>query len=141
MCLHHYGCLVIWPLPSHQRIKGILIKILGYVIVVQPTGLEKIILFYLPALLSPVKVSFVIEPAVTIILNQVETLHHKGIELWACGGDKRVANNKHCLFKKCNNLPQIVVYTSEYAPFWIRLFWSLFNVSQNYFWARVICFV
>ena len=44
------------------------------VIIVQPTGSGKSVCFTLLALLSPGKISLVIEPVVAIIINQVETL-------------------------------------------------------------------
>lgn len=65
------------------------------VTVVQPTGSGKSVCFILPALLSPDKVSLIIEPVVAIIINQVETLQRKGIDAIALGnaaGSKRSAN-------------------------------------------------
>ena len=54
-------------------------------IIVQPTGSGKSVCFALPALLSPGKVSLVIEPAVAIISNQIEVLQSKGIDAVALG--------------------------------------------------------
>jgi len=88
------------------------------VIVVQPTGSGKSVCFTLPALLSPGKVSLVIEPAVAIIINQVETLCCKGIDAIALGnaaGNKTARSlNYRRLFKECSDLPQMVFCTPEY---------------------------
>ena len=54
-------------------------------IIVQPTGSGKSVCFALPALLSPGKVSLVIEPVVAIISNQIEVLQSKGIDAVALG--------------------------------------------------------
>ena len=65
------------------------------VILVQPTGSGKSVCFVLPALLSPGKVSLVVEPVVAIIINQVEMLQRKGIDAIALGNaasSKRSAN-------------------------------------------------
>ena len=47
-------------------------------IVVQPTGCGKSLCFVIPALCSPGKVSLVVEPAVSVITNQVVSLQ-KGV--------------------------------------------------------------
>jgi len=64
------------------------------IILVQPTGSGKSVYFVLPALLSPRKVSIVVEPVVAIIINQVETLQRKGIDATAtdrAAGTKKVS--------------------------------------------------
>ena len=50
--------------------------------VVQPTGCGKSLCFVIPALCSPDKVSLVIEPAVSVITNQVDSLQKRGIQAW-----------------------------------------------------------
>ena len=86
------------------------------VIIVQPTGSGKSVYFTLPALLSPGKISLVIEPVVAIIINQVETLQCKGINAVALGraaGTNKSANFRR-VFQSSSNAPCLVFCTPEY---------------------------
>jgi len=108
---------------------------------VQPTGSGKSVRFTLLALFPPGKVSLVIEPAVAIIINQMETLCCKGIDAIALGnaaGDKTARPlNYRCLFKECSDLPQMVLCTPEYLcgtpSFLINIL--LLVECSTYFWA------
>ena len=85
------------------------------VVLVQPTGSGKSVCFTLPALLSPGKVSVVVEPVVAIIINQVETLQRKGIDAIAMGraaGTKKSANFQRVF--QSSDLPSMVFCTPEY---------------------------
>ena len=85
------------------------------VILVQPTGSGKSLCFTVPALLSPGKVSIVIEPVVAIINNQVEALKNKGIDAVALGraaGNKKSSNYRRVL--QSSNLPNLAFCTPEY---------------------------
>ena len=50
-------------------------------IVVQPTGCGKSLCFIIPALCSPGKVSLVVEPGVSVITNQVDSLQKRVYKL------------------------------------------------------------
>lgn len=85
-------------------------------IIVQPTGSGKSVCFTLPALVSSNKVSFIIEPVVAIITNQVETLKSKGIDAVALGraaGNEKSVNFRR-VFQYTSNLPSLAYCTPEY---------------------------
>ena len=86
------------------------------VIIVQPTGSGKSVCFTLLALLSPGKISLVIEPVVAIIINQVETLQCKGIDAVALGraADTNKSANFRRVFQSSSNAPCLVFCTPEY---------------------------
>lgn len=82
----------------------------------QPTGSGKSVYFVLPALMFPGKVSLVIEPVVTIIINQVDTLQRKGIKTIALGratGNKKSLNYR-TVFQSTHDEPMVVFCTPEY---------------------------
>ena len=86
------------------------------VIVVQPTGSGKSLCFVIPGLMFPGKVALVIEPAVAIITNQVDSLQKKGIDAIALGssaGSSRKSANFRRVFKS-TVLPAIAFCTPEY---------------------------
>ena len=71
----------------------------------QPTGCGKSLCFVIPALCSPGKVSLVIEPAVSVITNQVDSLQKRGIQAIALGraaGSSKSANY-HRVFETCDD--------------------------------------
>ena len=85
-------------------------------IVVQPTGSGKSLCFVIPGLMFPGKVALVIEPAVAIITNQVDSLQKKGIDAIALGspaGSSRKFANFRRVFKS-TDLPAIAFCTPEY---------------------------
>jgi len=104
------------------------------VILVQPTGSGKSVCFTLPALLSPGKISLVIEPVVAIILNQVDALQHKGIDAIALGpaaGSRRSANFRRVF--QSSDLPAILFCTPEYL-FGIPSSASYSGTSGQFHW-------
>lgn len=86
------------------------------VIVTQPTGSGKSLCFVVPGLMFPGKVALVIEPAVAIITNQVDSLQKKGIDAIALGspaGSTRKSASFQRVFKS-TDLPAIAFCTPEY---------------------------
>ena len=85
-------------------------------ILVQPTGYGRSLCFVIPALCSPGKVSLVVEPAVSVITNQVDSLQKRGIQAIALGraaGSSKSANY-HRVFETSNDEPIVAFCTSEY---------------------------
>ena len=82
----------------------------------QPTGCGKSLCFIIPALCFPGKVSLVVEPAVSVITNQVDSLQKRGIRALTLGraaGCSKSANY-HRVFEPSNNEPIIAFCTPEY---------------------------
>jgi len=88
------------------------------VIVVQPTGSGKSMCFVVPALLMKQKVCLVIEPVVAVILNQIESLQRKGINVVAlgaaAGSSTKKSNNYRQVFHTPRDEPLIAFCTPEY---------------------------
>lgn len=86
-------------------------------IVVQPTGCGKSLCFVIPALCSPGKVSLVVEPAVSVITNQVDSLQKRvyvqAIALGRAGGSSKSANYDQ-VFKTSNDEPIVAFCTLKY---------------------------
>ena len=84
-------------------------------IIVQPTGSGKSVCFALPALLSPGKVSLIIELVVAIIKNQIEALQNKGIDAVALGsiaGDELRSKNSRRVLQS-SDMPTLAFCTPE----------------------------
>ena len=82
----------------------------------QPTGCGKSLCFIIPAICFPGKVSLVVEPAVSVITNQVDSLQKRGIQAIALGraaGSSKSANY-HRVFEALNNEPIVAFCTPEY---------------------------
>ena len=76
----------------------------------------KITVICFPALCSPGKISLVVEPAVSLITNQVDSLQKKGIQAIALGraaGSSKSANY-HWVFENSNDEPIVAFCTLEY---------------------------
>ena len=85
-------------------------------IIVQPTGCGKSLCFVIPAICFPGKVSLVIEPAVSVITNQVDNLQSRGIQAVALGraaGSSKSANYNR-VFKVVSKEPIVAFCTPEY---------------------------
>ena len=76
----------------------------------------KSLCFVIPALCFPDKISLVVEPAVSVITNQVDSLQKRGIRALALGraaGCSKSANY-HRVFELSNDEPIIAFCTPEY---------------------------
>ena len=72
--------------------------------------------FVIPAICSPGKVSLVVEPAVSVITNQVDSLQKRGIQAIAFGraAGSSKSDNYHRVFETSNNEPIVAFCTPEY---------------------------